>query len=162
MKSWGAFCAGLMCAALTTTAVGQSISFPRGQGALKPGESTSLRKATIEPGPIVLPGPEVPESVRGLSGRWAGWMCVARTCSAALEVVSLTAKGGRLRHVQVNPHLGDYDLFPIPIDVSLVNGNELEGRWRYISIKVRLRPDGNVDIIRHSGVLSWGVLSRIP
>lgn len=162
MKFWSALCSGLMFAASTTTAVGQSISWPRGQGALKPGESTSVRKATIEPGPIVPPGPEVPESIRGLSGRWEGWMCAKRSCSAALEVVSLTATGGRLRHVQVDENLNYYDYFPIVIDASLVNGNELEGRWRNIAIKVRLRPDGNVDIVRHFVGLTWGVLNRIP
>lgn len=96
-------------------------------------------------------------------------MCLDRTCSTALEVVSLNAKGGHLRHAVTTDNY--YDFFPldhdfVPLDVSatLQNGNELVGHSKDIWIKVRLRPDGNVDILRwdESGKSISGVLSRAP
>ena len=143
-------------------------SWAQNQGALQPGApnagEVATRNAAIPPGPIKPPGPEVPEAIRGLSGRWAGWMCAKGACAASLEVTSLSATGGKLKHVISSYDY--YDAFPLDMDASLVNGNELHGKWRDIWIKVRLRPDGNVDILRwwsnNPKWTRWGVLSRIP
>lgn len=154
-------CAGL------SAAFAQQVNWPSSQSLQQPGESTSVRKASLSPGAITAPGAEVAPAIRGLSGRWTGWMCPNKTCAAALEVGSLNATGGQLRMVVTTDSYYDFfpldnDLTPLVIQATLQNGNELAGKWKGLSVKVRLRPDGNVDILRwdENGKSIAGVLSR--
>jgi len=141
-------------------------SWPQNQSRFPPGPpdagATANEKGKIPPGQIVPPGPDVPENIRALSGRWYGWMCGKRHCAASIEVVSLTAHGGFMRH---RIAATDYaDMWPLDMKAT-IQGDELVGQWKGIWAKIRLRPDGNIDIMRWwDANPQWtrtGVLSRV-
>lgn len=97
MLARSAFSVVILC--LASTAHSQGRSWNADQSDLKPGESTSTVKAKIpNPRQIKVPGPEVPESIRGLSGRWRGWAGRNQNASVAVDVEELTAKGGTLAY----------------------------------------------------------------
>lgn len=86
-------------------------------------------------------------------------MCRNKGCSAAVDVTSLSATGGRFSHILTG------DEFSENFEAQIVNGNELIGRSRGMWVKIRLRPDAeHVDIMRwfdSPGSASWGVLTRV-
>src|SRR5262245_59594473 len=96
----------LTLAGIPMAAIANDLTWKPTQSGLQPGEPAVRQKIQLSPTPITPPGPEVPASVRGLSGRWKGWMCANRACFAAVDVTSLTATGGRFNHV-----LEEGDLF---------------------------------------------------
>lgn len=130
------------------------------QGSLQPGEGKSPVQVKIpDPRPIKAPGPEVPEGIRGLSGRWLGWARADRQGSVAIDVEELTAKGGTFAYYYSEP--GFTTSFAYRASAVIVGGHELEGSiGGGTFVKLRLRPDGHADFMVYwnqrfrSGVLS--------
>lgn len=149
--------------AISTATMANDLSWPDTQSGLKPGKSKTPQKAPLPPTPIAPPSPDVPSTIRGLSGRWRGWMCAKKACFAGVDVISLTPTGGRFNHVMAGPTI--YDSFDQNFIADVINGNELVGRSRGLWVKIRLRPDGNLDILRWIDFspkdMIYGVLSRV-
>jgi hypothetical protein len=62
------------------------------------------------------------------------------------------------------PHY--FDWFPLDFRLGLENSSELYGTTRGVALKLRLRPDGNLDVLRWwvDRPADWytGVLVRVP
>jgi hypothetical protein len=157
----------MMVLGWTGGASAQGTSWPDFQQSLKSGESTSPVKASVQsPRTIKTPGPEVPGAIRGLSGRWIGWVNKNRVQSIAIDVEELTATGGTVAYAFASAQT------PTPYNdrfqVALKRGNELEGAFgsdpnSKTWLQMRLRPDGNADVMVSHVSPTWfvsGIMTR--
>ncbi len=143
----------------------QGRSWPEGQGSWHWSESKSPVKAKIaDPREIKVPGPDVPPSIRGLSGRWIGYGRKGRSLSIAVDVEELTAAGGTVSYAYSDAGSSIWgERFRV-----WIKGEELEGRYSKDRsggsgawFQMRLRSDGDADVmVSNEGGFIPGVMMR--
>ena len=137
-------------------------NWPGFQASLKPGLSTSPKKASLPTDvSITAPGPAVSKDKAAFSGIWHGWMCRNRVCDTKLAVEKITPLGATIVYAFASKRVNPYKT---RLKAQWVSG-ELAGflpRGR-AHIAYAMRSDGNLNVMwRSADGSSWasGILTR--
>jgi uncharacterized membrane protein (UPF0127 family) len=141
--------------------VGGPVVWPDFQERLEPGPAASSIKAALPDGfQAASAGPEVPAALRGFAGRWRGWLGRERAGSVAVGVAALAGDGAEIVYAYAN---AARPASPAPrrLPMQAMPNGDLQGVLPGDGVlSLRLRRDGNMDIMLSEGFL-WvtGVLS---
>ena len=134
--------------------------WPMGIDKLQVRESTSENQAVFPPTVVIdSPAPGVaPERTKWL-GKWSGWASRGCTCDVKLAVLSVTNEEARI--IQLWAATG-VDADPTIRSAKFV-GDELVMRVDRLRIAYRMRPTGEVELVRFNpdGLVIWGVMGKI-
>lgn len=134
--------------------------WPPSVAQLQAAESTSPVKATFPESTVIQSaGPDVPAQRAKWLGKWQGWACNQRSCDVKLAVLSVTPTTARIVQlyaadkVAQNPAVRD----------AVFEGDELQLRAGSLNVFYRMRPSGEVELLRFApnGTFAWGVMTKV-
>lgn len=150
-----------LCANLFYSASLAKTAWPSFQNDLRPMETKSKNLASLPQGTSVnSPADDVPVEYKSFSGVWTGWACRGFSCSVQIAVTDIKYREAQF----VYCFASDRTSSTCSIIAGKFTNNELSGNTSFGNrVTVRLRQDGNMDILWESGKSdAWvsGLLKR--